>query len=263
MEFDVSAGSPMLEPLRRFLNLSSPLDEDLLIVIMDTSDLAKLALKGQDRTDNTIRSLRSISHWNLFESMGICLLGTSSQERVLYVRLVEHTQTLIDAIVPVDRKIRRLLEEYLILKDTTRDISNAAVEDRQLLLPKKQEAAAKFSWLLRLAIQALALPEPQAVARISKNIEMAQGIHEWSHNVVIWLEHNVVVWLEHMSTEIRYAKLYTTRLMEILREQNSVKWSNDDQEHELNELRAQWADGLSVLQNNTAARQQLMQQGYF
>ncbi|KAL8982263.1 MAG: hypothetical protein Q9205_003173 [Flavoplaca limonia] len=254
MKFRVSEDSPILEPLQRFLNLSSPLDEDLLIVILDTLDVAKLALKEQKHTDKTMRSLRSISHWNLLERAGICLLGTSTQERILYHRLVQHIQTLSNAVTHLDEKVRRLLQAFIMLEHVTKDISEASVEEQQRLLLMKQKAAAQFDWLLRAAIQLLALPEPRAIAEISKNIESARDIHEWSRHVVRWLE--------HMTTQLRYAKLYINRLMEILRKNNTVKWSIDEQQHELEELRAQWANGIEVLRNNTNARLQLQRLGY-
>ncbi|KAL8899390.1 MAG: hypothetical protein Q9192_001585 [Flavoplaca navasiana] len=254
MKFKVSKDSPILEPLERFLNLSSPLDEDLLIVILDTLDVAKLALKEQKHTDKTMRSLRAISRWNWLERVGICLLGTSTQERILYHRLVQHIQILSNAVTHLDEKVRRLLQAFIMLEHVTKDISEASVEEQQRLLLMKQKAAAQFDWLLRAAIQLLALPEPRVMAAISKNIESARDIHEWSRHVVRWLE--------HMTTQLRYAKLYINRLMEILRKNNTVKWSIDEQEHELEELRAQWANGIEVLRNNTDARLQLQRHGY-
>lgn len=253
MKFIVSEDSPIAEPLQRFLNLSSPLDEDLLRVVLDTLDVAALALKEQKHTEKTMRSLRPISYWNLFERMGICLLGTSTQERVLYHRLAEHIQTLSDAVTQLDERVRKLLQAFIKLEHAAKDISKASFEEQQRLLSMKQEAAAQFDWLIRAAIQLLAVPEPQAMAWISKNIELAQDIHEWSHGVVIWLE--------SMTTQLRYAKVYINRLIEILRKNDTVKWNIQGQEHELEELRAQVTNGISMLQNNTTARLQLQQFG--
>ena len=223
-------------------------------MILDTLNVAKLALKEQTRTDKTMRSLRSISHWNLLERVGICLLGTSTQERILYHRLVQHVQTLSDAVTRLDEKVRGLLQAFVMLEQATKDISEASVEEQQRLLSKKQKAAAQIDWLVRAAIQLLALPEPRVMADISKNIELARDIHEWSRNVVLWLE--------RMTTQLRHAKLYIHRLMEILRKNNTVKWSIDEQQHELGELRAQWANGTELLRNNTDIRPQLQRRGY-
>lgn len=254
MKFNVSRDSPIREPLQRFLNLSSPLDENLLTVVLDSHDLAALGLKQQKLTEKTIRSLDSISYWDVFERAGICLLGTSSQERILYRRLLEHVQALSYAVAELDGKVRSLLQAFIKLEHATREISKASVEEYQRLLSAKQEVAAQFDWLLRAAIQLLVLPEPWALARISKNIEMAQDIHGWSYGVVIWLE--------HMTTELRHAKLKIHRLMENLRNHNTVKWGFDELDDEMEALRAQWANGTSMLQTNTAARHQLQRFGY-
>lgn len=88
------------------------------------------------------------------------------------------------------------------------------------------------------------------MVQISKNIEMAQGIHEWLYGVVFWLE--------HMTTELLHAKLKINKLMENLRKHNTVKWKIDELQDEMAALRDQWTIDTWDLQLDILIRQMLL-----
>ncbi|KAL9016285.1 MAG: hypothetical protein Q9185_006359 [Variospora sp. 1 TL-2023] len=254
MGFSVSEDSCVWEPLRTFLHQSLHIDESLLRLRLLTSDTGKLALRQHGYTVEVVTSIQLVHYWGTFESVSITFLGMGTQERLLYQRLVDHVQVLLNAVVELDSVARKVYLEFVELSSTAQKISNATVEGQQRLLLEKQKVAGQKDWVLRAAIHLFAFPEPEHMARISKNVKQAQDIYMWSQEVVEALE--------RMMEHIRYAKVDISRLVELLKKFSTIKWTPEDKDWELREFLTLMMDGISMLGNNTAASSQLQYSDY-
>ena len=255
MRFEVPDGSLILEPLQRFLDQSLNMDEDLFLLIIDTGKLATLALRQQQQTSATVRSVQYADYWGAFEPIRTRFVGVSTQEAHIQRRLVNHLEYLNDKVTAVDYAAHKVLQQYLALTSITDEIRQVSLEDRKRLLKKKEETAAQRHWIMGLSVQMLGLPEPEDMAKISKNVELAEGIHGWSQNVVDWLQ--------QATLHLKRAKVHINSLMKIIRQHGTVKWSPPEKDYELIEFLAQIAEGVTLLGNNTAAWKELQSPGIY
>ncbi|KAL8923739.1 MAG: hypothetical protein Q9208_004491 [Pyrenodesmia sp. 3 TL-2023] len=254
MRFQVPADSHTSLLLQRFLNQSLRVDEDLVILSLRTGQMGTLAFRQHQLTNGTLRSIRSVQYYGWFEWLRIDLLGISTQESALQQRLAEHFRLLSDKITDLDGALRKLLQDTTALASTAGDIRQSSLEDRQRLLSEKGEEASQIDWVVRVLIQVFKLPEPESLAQISRNLELAENILEWSQDVVAGLE--------RMLTHLRHANIYINSLMDIIRGGGTIKWSLEDKDRELIEFLAQTAEGVRLLEDSNAARSQLQRRGH-
>lgn len=245
MKFEVPKDSLISDPLQLFLQQSLHVDEHLLAVVLKAGQLSTLALRQQQWTENVVEAIQLTEYWygGVF---GIALLGKRTQEELLYRRLKEHVELLSNATTELDEVTRKVLGEFVKLTHTTEDIYQACVDDKQRLLRIKAETASERNWLVRAAIGCLPLDKPEGLARISKNVALAGGINEWA------LE--VVKWLEQMTTGLRYALEYLGALMQIIRKHNTIRWSAENKNYELEKFLGQVNVGVMLLKYNNDAR---------
>ena len=253
MRFQLPDDSLISEHLQLFLRQSICVDDDLLKLVHRTTQMATLALRQHHHTQETLRSIQRIQYWGTFEPLRISLVGTSTQEAQLQTRLKEHVELLQEKIVVVDYATREVLQQFIGLTFTTENIRESSLQDQQRLLLIKEETASHRDWAIRAAMQLLRMPEPEDLVEISRNVKLAQNIHNWTTGVVELLE--------HMTTHLTYAKIQIGSLIDILSTDGTVKWGKDNKDYELLEFLAQISDGFILLENNTAAWNQIQLSG--
>ena len=253
MRFQLPDDSLIFEHLQLFLRQSFSVDDDLLKLIHRTTQMATLALRQHHQTHETLRSIQRVQYWGTFEPLRISLVGTSTQEAQLQTRLKKHLELLQEKILVVDYTTREVLQEFLGLTFTTENIRESSLQDQRRLLLIKEETASHRDWAVRAAMQLLRIPEPEDLAEISRNVRLAQDIHDWTTGVVELLE--------QMTTHLTYAKIQVGSLIDILNTDGTVKWGKDNKDHELLEFLAQISEGFVLLENNAAAWNQIQLSG--
>ena len=255
MRFQLPEGSLTSEPLLVFFNQSVHINENLLYLILRLGQTAKLALVQQQLTVDTLRSIQRVQYFGTFESLKIHVVGISSQESQLKIRLEEHFRLLGKEITKVDVAARMVLQDYIRLTSTTEEIRESSLGDQQRLLWIKKRTASQLDWVIRASVQLFRLPEPEDLEKISKNVELAQNIHEWAQNVVDLLK--------RVTLHLKYAKISISSLIEIISKHGTVTWEDAiGKDREIIAFLAQFAEGVELLVYNTAAWVQLRAAGY-
>ncbi|KAL8703856.1 MAG: hypothetical protein Q9201_002971 [Fulgogasparrea decipioides] len=253
--FGLSASSAMHEPLSRFLDQSVDIDEDVLRLILTTGQMATSALRQQEETDEVLRSIQYIRYWGIIEPLKIRFLGVSNQEKLLHQRLEHQIQLLSNETSELEQQTHEVLQRFLTLTSTTADIRKAAINDDQRFTTEKSFTASGMGLFSRAALIVLQLPEPVDLATLSKNVKLAQDIHQWSQDVVDGLQ--------RAQTYLKAAKVHIAELMGKFKKRDMIKWSAENKEHELTEFLAQITEGLTLLETNTAAWGQLQRPGVY
>lgn len=253
MRFQLPEESLTAEPLLLFLRQSVDIDEDLLRLILGIGQMASLALRQQQFTTDTLRAIQRDRYFGTFQILRICFVGISAQESRLRIRLEEHVRLLNEKIIGVDQAARKVLQEYITLTSTTEVIRQSSLQDQQRLLSIKEQTASQLDWIVRTAVQLFGLSEPEDLAKISQNVELAQDIHQWAQNVVDLLQ--------RVTIHLKYAKTNTGSLMEIISKHGTITWDAVDKDREIMEFLAQMSEGVKILEYNTAAWVQLQVDG--
>lgn len=253
MRFHLPDDSLISEHLQLFLRQSVCVDDDLLKLVHRTTQMANLALRQHHHTHETLRSIQRVQYWGTFEPLRIFLVGTSTQEAHLQTRLQEHVELLQEKIEVVDYATREVLQQFIGLAFTTENIRESSLQDQRRLLAIKEETASHRDWSIRAAMQLFRIPEPEDLAEISRNVRLAQDIHDWTTGVVELLE--------HLTTHLTHAKIQIASLIEILNTDATVKWGKDNKDHELLEFLAQMSDGFILLEHNAGAWNQIQLSG--
>lgn len=251
--FQLPEGSLTLEPLRLFLRQTVHVDEDLLRLILSLGLMATLTLRQQQITTDTLHSIQSTQLFGTFEALRIRVVGLSVQETQLNTRLQEHIRVLKEKITVVDTAARKVLQDYITLTITTEKIRQSSIQDQQRLLSIKEQVASEFNWLSRATIRMLRLSEPEELADLSRNVELALGIHDWAQNVVVLLQ--------RVALHLTHAKANIGLLEEIISTHGTVTWDRAGKDQELLEFLAQISDAVKPLDYNTAAWVQLQVAG--
>ena len=255
MRFQLPEGSLTSEPLQRFLQQSMDIDEDLLRLILSLGQLSGLALRQHQITNDTLRSIQLVEYFGTYQALQVRLLRVSTQESQLQARLADHFYLLNETITSTDQAAREVLRQYVLLTSTTDAIRQSSLQDRQRLLSIKEETASQWNWLTRASIQMFDLAEPEDLAKLSQNMDLAQSIHEWTEGVVEELQ--------RVKLHLKYAKINIGSLMETLKKYGTVTWDVQDKDRKLQEFLAQISEGQGLLSTNYAAWLQLQYGGYF
>ena len=257
MRFQLPEESLTLKPLLVFLDQSVHIDEDLLRLIIGLRQTANLALRQQQLTSDTLRSIQRVQYFGTFESLKIYVVDISTQESQLKIRLEQHFRLLNEEITSVDEAARKVLQDYIKLISTTEEIRESSLDDRQRLLVIKEQTASRLNWVIRASIQLFMLPEPEDLAKISKNVELAQDIYQWAQNVVV-----LVHLLKRVTLHLQYAKISISSLIEIISKHGTVTWDAIDKNREIEAFLAQFSESVELLAHNTTAWVQLEVAGY-
>ncbi|KAI4285729.1 MAG: hypothetical protein L6R35_004591, partial [Caloplaca aegaea] len=252
MKFKIPEESLILEPLQRFLDQSVHVDGDLLELILRMGQLSTLALRQNNQTRDVVEDIQRVKYWVAIEQLHILLLGKAVQENLLSDRLQQHIELLSKTTVELDEDASKVLQKFVKLSNTAQAIREACEEDRRRCLKTKGKAAGQRNWLVRaLMIKFLPLSEPEDLAQISRNVDLAADIHTWSQNVVTLLE--------HMTTKIQHTRVHLNLLMKIIQKHGKIKWTSENKHCELEDFRVQVAEGIKLLQASALARLQLQQ----
>ena len=254
MRFQLPEGSLTSEPLLLFLQQSMCIDEDLLRLILSLGQLSGLALRQHQITTDTLRSIQLVEYFGTYQALRVRVVRTSTQESQLQARLAEHFYLLNEMITSTDQAAREVLQQYIVLTSTTNAVRQSSVQDQQRLLLIKEETASQWNWLTRASIHMFGLSEPEDLAKISQNMDLAQGIHKWAEGVVDILQ--------RVTLHIKYAKINIGSLMETLNKYGTVTWDVDDKDRKLQEFLAQVSEGQELLSSNRAGWLQLQYGGY-
>ena len=258
MAFRLPEGSLTAEPLHLFIRLTDPLDEKVLQLVLKVGQVAGVALRQHQITTDTLHSIQQAEYYGTIRSLRIRFVGTADQESRLDSRLGDHFGLLNKSITGADGLAREVLQDSIVLASTAKDIRESAVQDRHRLLSKKQETASQWNWVVRASIQLLGLPEPENLAKISQNIDLARDIQEWAEE---WAE-EVVEFLQLVLNHLNYAKMDIELLMEIVNKYGTIKWDVADKDRKLQEFLAQVMEGLALLSHNRAGWLQLQYAGH-
>ena len=252
MRFRLPDDSLISKDLVLFLQLTADADEDMLNVMFRIYQVSTLALRQQKLTDGTLSSIQQrTEYWSMvgpipiWKPLRVFFMGTSSQEAQLRSRLTDHFGLLYEKITAADASTYKALQRFYKLASTTENIRQSCLEEEQRLLLIKGVTAAHVNWLFRVAMQYNILPESEDIAEISRNVELANNIHEWLEGIIKLLE--------HITKYLKYAKVQVGSLMEILRAGGTLKWTEDTKNAELMEFLAQIAEGFALLIDNSAA----------
>ncbi|KAI4131950.1 MAG: hypothetical protein LQ341_006320, partial [Variospora aurantia] len=226
MKFKVPEESLILEPLERFLDQSVHADGDLLDLILRMGQLSTLALRQNNQTRDVVKDIQRVQYW-------------------------QHIELLSKATVELDEDASKVLQKFVKLSNTAQAIREACEEDRRRLLRTKGRTAGQRDWLVRALINFLPLNEPEDLAQISRNVDLAADIHTWSQDVVTLLE--------HMTTKLQHTRVHLNLLMKNIQKHRKIRWTSENKHHELEEFRAQVAEGSKLLQASAIARLQLQQ----
>ncbi|KAL8650382.1 MAG: hypothetical protein Q9210_003855 [Variospora velana] len=251
MKFKVPKESLILEPLQRFLDQSVHVDGDLLDLILRMGQLSTLALRQNNQTRDVVEDIQRVQYWVAIGQLHIPLLGKAAQEDLLSGRLQQHIELLSNATVELDEDASKVLQKFVKLSNTAQAIREACEEDKRRLLRTKGEAAGQRDWLVRALINFLPLNEPEDLAQISRNVDLAADIHTWSQDVVTLLE--------HMTTKLQHTRVHLNLLMKIIQKHRKIRWTSENKHRELEEFRAQVAEGITLLQASAIAWLQLQQ----
>ena len=260
MRFRLPEDSLISNDLRLFLQLTQDADEDMLEMIFRIYQVATLALRQQSLTQETLGSIQQhVQYWSTFgpfatfEWLRIYFTGISTQEAELRTRLKDHVELMYEKIIAADASTHRVLQRFHNLAFTTENIRESCLQEEQRLLSIKGVMASHINWLMRAAMQYGIVPASEEIAKISRNVELADDIHEWSKGIVKLLE--------HITIHLKYAKVQMGSLMEILRAGGTIKWTEDTKNAEFMEFLAQIAEGFALLMDNSAAWDQLQLSG--
>ncbi|KAL8973994.1 MAG: hypothetical protein Q9197_001767 [Variospora fuerteventurae] len=249
MKFKIPEESLILEPLQRFLDQSVHADVDLLDLILRMGQLSTLALRQTNQTRDVVEDIQRVQYWVAIEQLHILLLGKAVQEDLLSNRLQQHIELLSKATVELHEDASKVLQKFVKLSNTAQAIREACEEDRRRLLRTKGRSAGQGDWLVRALINFLPLNEPEDLAQISRNVDLAADMHTWSQDVVTLLE--------HMTTKLLLTKVHLNLLMKIIQKHRKIRWTSENKHNELEEFRAQVAEGSKLLQASAIARLQL------
>ncbi|KAL9015522.1 MAG: hypothetical protein Q9185_007076 [Variospora sp. 1 TL-2023] len=251
MKFKIPEESLILEPLQRFLDQSVHMDVDLLHLLLRMGQLSTLALRQTNQTRDVVEDIQRVQYWVAIEQLHILLLGKAVQEDLLSDRLQQHIELLSKATVELYEDASKVLQKFVKLSNTAQAIREACEEDRRRLLRTKGRTAGQRDWLVRALILFLPLNEPEDLAQISRNVDLAADIHTWSQDIVTLLE--------HMTTKLLHTKVHLNLLMKIIQKHRKIRWTSENKHHELEQFRAQVAEGSRLLQASAIARLQLQQ----
>lgn len=255
MSFRLPEGSRTKEYLQLFLQQSVHIDEDLLRLILSLGQVSSLALRQQQLTSDTLHSIQLVEYFGPFQTFRIRVLGISTQESQLQTRLEEHFRFMNEIVTGVDRAARDVLQEYIVLTSTTNDIRQSSIQDREGFLLLKEETASHWNWALRASIHIFGLSEPEDLALITQNIDLAQSIDEWAQGVVDLLQRVVL--------HLKYAKIDIQSVMETLNKYGTITWDDvADKDRTIQEFLARIAEGQELLTYNRAAWFQLQWGGH-
>ena len=256
MRFRLPKDSMITNDLVRFLQLTQDADLDLLEAKSRIFSLARVALRQQGLTQETLSSIQQHDqYWSTFgpfatfEWLRIYFIGISTQEAELRTRLTDHVELMYEKIIAADNSTHRVLGRFYNLASTTEKIRESCLQEQQRLPSIKGVTASHITWLMRAAMQYGILPESEEIAEISRNVERADDIHEWSKGIVVLLE--------HITNHLGHAEVQMGSLMEILRAGGTLTWTEDIKNAELMEFLAQLAEGFALLVDNSAAWDQL------
>ena len=261
MQFRLPDDSLISKYLGLFLQLTEDADEEIMDMTQRVYQVAKFALRQQKlTTDKTLSFIqqradywRTFGPFRIWEWLRIFFMGTSTEEAQLQSRLKDQFELMYDKITVADASTHKVLQRFYRLASTTENIRESCLEEEQRLLVIKGETASHLNWIYRVAMQYNILPELEDIAVISRNVELADSIHEWSKGVIQLLE--------QITTRLKHAKFHIGSLMEILRTGGTLKWTEATKNAELMEFLAQIADGFALLVDNSDAWDQLQLSG--
>ena len=254
MRFRLPEGSLTAEPLRLFLQQSLHIDEDLIKLMLVLGQTAGTSLRQQQLTVDTLHSIQLVEYFGTFQAFRIRLIGTSTQESQLQTRLEEHLYYMKETIIASDQTLRKVLGHFLVLASTAEIIRNNSIRDRERLLRTKEETVSQQFWVFRASIYILGFPEPEDVAKISQNIELAESIYEWVQDIVDVLQRAML--------HLECAKAIVGSLMETVHKFGTVTWDVTDKDRKIQEFLALIAEGEQLLIGNRAAWVKLQFGGY-
>ena len=216
MRLRLPEDSVIANDLRLFLQLTQDADDDMLEMKFRIYQVARVTLRQQRLTQETLSSIQQRDqYWSTFgpfatfDWLRIYFMGISTQEAELRTRLTDHVELMYEKIIAADASTHRVLQRFYNLAFTTENIRQSCLQEEQRLLSIKGVTASHINWLIRAAMQYGILLESEEIAKISRNVERADDIHEWSKGIIKLLEH-ITIHLEH-------AKVQVGSLMEILK----------------------------------------------
>lgn len=255
LSFQLPKRSRTREYLHLFLQQSAYIDEDLLRLILSLGKVSTCVLREQQQTSDTLHSIQLVEYFGTFQTFRIRALGISTQESQLQTRLEQHFRLMKEAITDVDRAARDVLQEYIVLTSTTNDIRQSSIQDREGFLLLKEETASHRNWVLRASIHRFGLSEPEDLALITQNIDLAQSINEWAQGVV-----NLLL---RVTLHLKYAKIAIESLTETLNKYGTITWDDTaDKDRTIQKFLARIAEGQEPLTYNRAAWFQLQLDGH-
>ena len=243
--FRLPEGSLTVEPLSLFLEQSLHIDEALISLMLILGQTASTALRQQQLTGDTLRSIQSVEYFGTFQAFRIRLVGTSTQEAQLQTRLEEHLYRMNETIIDCDQALREVLRQFIVLASTTEIIRHSTIQDRERLLWIKEETASQWFWVVRTSTYMLGLSEPEDLAKISRNIELAHSIYEWAQDIVDVLQ--------RATLHLQCAKTIVGSLMKTLNAFGTVTWDVADKDHKIQEFLDLIWEGQQLLTDNRAA----------
>ena len=255
LRFRLPGWSLTVEPLGLFLQQSVHIDEFLIVLMLSLGTTASTALRQQQLTDDTLRSIQDVEYLRIFQPLRICLFGTSTQESQLQTRLAHHLYYLNETITDSDQGVRKVLGEFIALAHTAETIRDSTIQDRERYLWMKEETASQRLWVFRASIYVLRFSEPENLAKISQNIELADDIYEWAQDIVDLLQ--------RATLHLKCAKTIVGSLIGTLREFGTVTWDVADKDHKIQEFLALIGEGQQLLTDNRAAWFKLLYEGRF
>ena len=253
--FRLPGWSLTIKPLGLFLQQTVHIDESLLVLMLSLGKTAGTALRQQELTGDTLRSIQGVEYMRIFQPLRKILFGTSAQESQLQTRLAHHLYFLNETITDSDQGLHKVLGEFMALATTAETIRDSTIQDRERYLRMKEETASQRFWAFRASIYILGFPEPENLAKISQNIELADDIYEWAQDIV-----NV---LHRATVHLQCAKTIVGSLIGTLHEFGTVTWDVADKDHKIQEFLALISEGQQLLTYNREAWYQLNYAGLF
>ena len=237
--FQLPEWSLTIKPLSLFLQQTVHIDEFLLFVMLSLGKTADIALRQQQLTGDTLRSIQDVEYMGIIQPWRKILFGTSDQESQLQTRLAHHLYFLNETITETDEMLRKVLGEFIVLASTAETIRDSTIQDRERYLGMKEETASQLFWAFRASIYALRFSEPEHLAKISQNIELADDIYEWAQDIVDVLQ--------RATLHLQCAKTIVGSLIRTLHEFGTITWDVADKDHKIQEFLALIWKGQQLL----------------
>ena len=244
----------LLAPLAKFYNQSLRFGVDLAQLMDQTSRLGNFAIRQQQKTNQYVHEVQKAEFFYTSDLFRIRAGGLTHHETTLSQRLERQLTLLQDELFKVEALALQVHRHCNNLTDSTEEVRQASIDDPERLLDLKKQTASKMHWFKRGFALSFGLPEFQSTAVLSKNIEIAQGIYEWSQGILVSLE--------RLRTYLLYSQDNINMLLQDIRQQKTIKWNRRDRDDELREFLEGISKGIQMLVVNTEAWSRLELEGY-